>query len=147
MSNFIINNDIVALMKNNNKTILINVDNYQVINKNIKKIIDLNCLLHGSSLEGRIKYVKSLIGNIYKCPVYINSDIILVPINSVRSKECLFINYNKILNYKLKKNYLILRCVGNNFFKIDSSKYSLERLIINAIKINNNINDNSNICV
>jgi len=58
VENYIINNKTIAILKNNNKTIIYDVDNIRVINKNIKRILDENCSFYGSSLSGRKKSAK-----------------------------------------------------------------------------------------
>ncbi len=144
MNNYIINNNTVAILKNNNKTIIFDVDNYQVINKNIKYVLECNCNYYGSSLEGRRKSIQKILNTCYKVPILINNKIILLQINSLRNNNCLFIVLNKVLNFKKTLNNLIIRCDNNLIFSSKISQTSFEKMLINGIKINNIIKSQKN---
>lgn len=139
MDNYIINNNTIAILKENKKTIIYNVDNIKVINKNIKKVLEDNCNFYGSSLNGRKKSAKIILNIKYKVPISISNDnnYILLQIDSLRNKKCLFIMLNKIIDYKIIDNILTIICLNNNNFKINISKYSFEKMFINGIKLNN----------
>lgn len=140
MKDYIINNKTIALLKKNNKTIIFNVENEVVINKNIKSIIENNCLLYGSNMKGRLVYAKNILKKTYKLPIFINKNIILLPLNSLRNEESLIIILNKIIDYKYKNNILYIKCLNNKIFSCNLSKNSFENLIINGVKLNNNLN-------
>ena len=53
MKNYIIDENTVAVLKSNHKTIIFDVENIRVINKSINKVLEDNCLLNGSSVMGR----------------------------------------------------------------------------------------------
>ena len=137
MENYIINNKTVAIRKKNKKTIIYDVDNIRVINKNIKKVLEHNCNIYGSDLSGRKKSAKSLLNIYYKVPIIINKNLILIQINNIRNDECLFLVLNKIVDYNYYDNLLRVFCVNNIKFNIKISKNSFDKLLINAIKLNN----------
>ena len=116
MENYILNQNTIAVLKQKNKTIIFDVENIRVINKNIKRVIRDNCLLYGSTSDGRIKSAKNLINSHYKLPIIINSNIILIGLNSIRKDTCLFLVLNKIINYKYINDYLKIKCNGNYIF-------------------------------
>jgi len=145
MENYIINENTIAILKNKNKTIIIDVDNIRVINKNIKFIIECNCLINGSNLNGRKEFIKKLLNIHYKIPIIINYNIILLQINSIKNNNSLFIILNKIKDYKEINNNLNILCVNNYVFSNNISKNSFEKLIINGIKINNIIKYEKNV--
>ena len=132
-------NNIIAIIKEKRKSIIIFVDNIVVINKNIKKIIDELCILNGSSLEGRIKYAQNVIKKAYKVPIVICDNCVLLQLESWKKDSMICLNACKILNYKVTNNNMLIRCVCNYIFKIDISKSRLERMLINYIKLNNQI--------
>ena len=136
MSEFIINEETVALRKDENKTIIYNVDNCLVINKNLKNILNTNCLYYGSDLNGRRRSAQRLLNMKYKVPIIISdiNNYILISIGSLRDNNCLLIMLNKIIE---KDNYLKIICAFNQEFVVNISKYSFEKLLINAIKLNN----------
>lgn len=137
MENYIINNKTIAILKNNNKTIIYDVDNIRVINKNIKRILDENCSFYGSSLSGRKKSAKNILNIHYKVPVVVKEDVILLQVNNIRKKECLFLVLNKIVDYKLENQKLKIICINKQVFLINISKNSFEKMLINSIKLNN----------
>ena len=137
MENYIINNKTIAILKNNNKTIIYDVDNIRVINKNIKRILDENCSFYGSSLSGRKKSAKNILNIHYKVPIIVKEDVILLQVNNIRNKECLFLVLNKIVDYKLENQKLKIICINKQVFLINISKNSFEKMLINSIKLNN----------
>ncbi len=139
MRNYIIKDSTIAILKQEKKTIIYNVENFVVFNKSIKKILDENCMLHGSNLNGRIKSVQKILNVKYRVPILISEkeNIILLPMNSMRDKECLYIVANKIIDYTENEDYLEIKCINNQIFKTKISKYSFEKMIINMMKLNN----------
>ena len=137
MENYIINNKTIAILKKNNMTILYDVDNIRVINKNIKKVLDENCSFYGSSMLGRQKSAKNLLNIHYKVPIIIKEDIILMQINNIRDKECYFLVLNKIVDYKYENQKLKISCINNRVFFLNLSRNSFEKMLINSIKLNN----------
>ncbi len=142
MNNYLINEKTVAICKDNNKIKIINVDNTIVFNINIKKLLNNNCLIYGSNLEGRRKYAQNILNIKYKIPIIISEEkkIILLQIYGLRDEDCLFIVGNKILNYKIKDNLLNIKCVNNIIFNVKISKYSFEKILINYLKLFNQLN-------
>lgn len=139
MKNYIISDQTIALLKKENITIIYDVENEQVINKNIRSILENNCLLHGSNMEGRLKSAKKILNIKYKVPLIISEaeNIILLQIDCLRNKECLFIVANKIVDYEINANKLIIKCINNHNFTVNISKYSFEKMLIYTIKLNN----------
>ena len=105
--------------------------------KNIKRILDENCSFYGSSLSGRKKSAKNILNIHYKVPVVVKEDVILLQVNNIRNKECLFLVLNKIVDYKLENQKLKIICINKQVFLINISKYSFEKMLINSIKLNN----------
>lgn len=138
MENYIINNKTIALIKKNKKTVIISVDKTEVINKSIKKIIDLSCNFYGSSLEGRINSASTILNNKYKLPILIDdNNITLIQMNSPRNKNCIYLVTNKIINYEILNNLLKIYCVNNVSFKLKLSKNCFEKMLLNSFRINN----------
>lgn len=144
MQNYIFTDSTIAILKKSKKTIIIDVDKIRVINKNIKKVIEDNCLINGSSYLGRMKYVKKYLNNKYRLPIIINKDIILIQMNSLRNENSVLIVFKSILNYKEHNNSLFIRCKNNYILKENISKNTFEKEIISCVKINNLINSKKN---
>ena len=145
MENYIINNKTIAILKKNNKTIIFDVEKKRIINKNIKKVLNYNCNFYGSSLNGRKKCAENLLNIHYKIPIIIDKNIILIQLNSLRSEECLFIVMNKIIDYKYINKKLEILCINSQIFNTNISKESFEKMIINSIKLENNLKWRKNI--
>jgi len=137
VENYIINNNTIAILKRNNTTIIFDVKKTRVINKNIKKILDYNCNFYGSSLNGRKQSAGKLLKIHYKVPIVINKNIILLQLNGIKDKECLFIVLNKIIDYKYLNKNLHILCTNNQIFNSNISKNSFEKMLVNSIKLNN----------
>ena len=144
MNNYFFNEKTIAILKNGKKTIIIDVDNVRVINKNIKKVIENNCLINGSTLEGRKNAINSLIKVYYKQPILINNDIILIQISSLKNKKCLLIVLNKIFYYENMLKNLKIKCANNYIFYVKISKRKFENLVLNGLRLNNIIKSKKN---
>lgn len=137
MENYIINNNTVAILKKDNQTIIFDVEKTRVINKNVKKVLEQNCNLYGSTLLGRKKFAEKILSIHYKIPIVIAQNIILVQLNGIKEENCLFIVLNKIIDYKYINNNLKILCINNQIFNNKISKSSFEKMIINSIKLEN----------
>ena len=99
MDSYEINKDTVALIpKDENTTIVYEVDNSFVINKPTLKIVEESCEYFGSSLEGRQIGTSSLVGFTHKVPVIIEEsfDIIFFPTLSPKNDNCAWLSYEHV---------------------------------------------------
>lgn len=71
-----------------------------IIDTSIKKYINLLCLKNLTTYEGRRIATQKLLGETSNIPIYLNGDICLYPIKSIRDYNTVFINYNEVLSYK-----------------------------------------------
>lgn len=142
MEKYLITNKTIALIKDFNKTIIYNVDNKEVFNTNIKKIIEYNCNYYGSSLLGRKKSASKILNIKYKLPIIIDdvNNLILIQLNSPREDYCIFLITNKIIDYKKEEDKLKIICINNNIFYSKISPNILEKSLINSIRLNNVLN-------
>lgn len=139
MEKYIISNNTIALLKLNKKTIIFDVDNTYVFNKNINCILDESCIYYGSSLKGRVSSIKKILNESYKIPILIDdtNNLVLIQLNSPRKKCCLYLMVNKIYDYKENKNLLDILCMNNIIFRVNISKNILEKMLLKSLKINN----------
>ena len=82
MDSYEINKDTVALVpKDENTTIVYELDNSFVINKPTLRIVEESCEYFGSSLEGRQIGTSSLVGFTHQVPVIVEEtfDLIFFP--------------------------------------------------------------------
>ena len=93
-----------------------NIINYQfdklaIAGRNINKVMDYSlydylnemCLINGSSLQGRIDSFNYIVKSKQKTPILISikHKLLLIPLYSIYSKECILLNYYNI--YKISK--------------------------------------------
>lgn len=141
MENYIFNDNTIAIIRSNNKTIIIDVDKIRVINISISKVIDNNCLLQGFNYNGRKEAIKRKLKVKYKVPIYIKNNVILLQLNSIRNKNCIFLILNKIIDYYYKNNRLYIKCKNNYVFMLKISINNFKKIIINGLLINNIFNN------
>ena len=141
MENYVINENTIAILKKNDEVIIYNVDNIIVSNMKINRLINNSCLIYGSNLNGRKKYAQKYLNIKYRVPIIIseNKKIILLQLNGLREQECLFIIGNKIIDYKNVENNLKIKCINNQEFITNLSQYSFEKILINYVKLYNNL--------
>ena len=140
MKHYLITDDTVALLKKGRQTIMYDVNKYRVINKNIKKIMNDNCIIHGSTLDGRIVSAQKILNKKYKVPIYVDENLIFLRIGSFRSDDCLLIVANKIIDYEKTPYDLKIICVDNCVFNVNLSINSFEKMLLNYFKLNNRLN-------
>ena len=128
MDNYIINENTVAVLKKDNKTIIYDVENQRVINKSIKSVLNMNCSFYGSSLSGRIKSASKILNIKYKVPIVINeNNLILMQLKSLRSIDTILLVSNKVIKYEERDSKLVLNI----------SKNSFEKMLLNSFLLNN----------
>ena len=139
MENYLITKDTVAILKKDKKTIIYDVENYRVINKNIKTVLNLNCNFYGSTLIGRKKSAENILDIKYKVPIVLDetSDITLLQLSSLRKDETILLVLNKIVSYHEVLNKLVIKCINNQEFEVNISKNCFEKLLLNSFKLNN----------
>ena len=147
MEKYMLTENSVAIMKIFKKTIIINVDNIQVFNKSLNKILEYNCTFHGCNCVGRKKAAQKILNCKYKVPIVVSEEknIVLIESNSPRSNVCLYLVVSKIIDYHYLDNKLLeIICVNNIKFRLKISKKSLENLVIKSIRLNNILNYRKN---
>ena len=124
MESYEINRDTVALIpKDENNTIVYEVDNSFVVNKPALKIVEESCEYFGSSLEGRQIGTSRLVGFTHKVPIIIAEtfDIIFFPTLSPKNGMCSWLAYNHIFIPEKFKDKSILQLKNGKKILIDVS--------------------------
>lgn len=106
-----------------------------------KKIIDKNCKLFGSSLNGRIESSKEWLGCDYKLPIIIDEirNLVLFPTRSIDSPKNIWISYNAIDDYNNTKDGIELLLKDGQKLLIDESFNVFESQYIRASKLHKRI--------
>lgn len=124
MESYEINEDTVALIpKDENNTIVYEVDNSFVVNKTPLKIMEESCEYFGSSLEGRQVGTSKLVGFTHKVPVIVaeSFDIIFFPTLSPKNTSCSWISYNHVFKPDKFKDKTIVELKNGKKILLDVS--------------------------
>lgn len=108
-----------------------------IVDISFMKIIDYNCKLNGSSYIGRYESAKMLLGSTSKVPIYIEEsrNMIFIPTNSIRNKDCWWISYNNIQNYIKKGDKICLQFANSKNLILNISYKVFERQFVKASKL------------
>lgn len=96
-----------------NKLLHKKIRDFYSYNKIIKEKLDINCNI----------------------PIYIDKDIILLPIKRFNSYDCVWINYVNIKAYISMNNKVMIRFMDDTIKTFDVSINKLERIMNDANKI------------
>lgn len=139
MNRYLINEDTFAILPLDNKYSIIYEKNKEIkIRKRPTTIINSNCLLYGSSIEGRLKRTEYSLGISYKPPIIIceKNNIIFFPTSSPRLKRCGWINLNSIKKvFKDSNKDTIIEFKNNKFVNLDVSYNIINNQILKATRL------------
>ena len=141
-NDFELSSNVVLLRSiSDNTTELVNYNETLTIPLNSKTIIDRNCKLFGSSLNGRIESSREWLGYDYKLPIIIDEirNLVLFPTRSVDSPKNIWISYNAIDDYNQTKNGIELLLKNGNSIVIKESFNVFESQFIRASKLHKRI--------
>jgi competence protein ComK len=110
----------------------------KIIEKKTLDIVEENCYLTGSSLEGRQKGSAYIIGTSYKPPIVIDgkNPIILIPTHSARQKCCIWVNFHAILTYYTNtEKKTIIEFKNHKKIEINLSYSMFDKQILRATRL------------
>ena len=125
------------ISKDKETTEIIENDKTFIINKPINQILNESCEYYGSTLEGRIKGSKTVLGMCYKLPIIIEStnEIIFFPTLSPYHENCSWISIKNIKDYIPVDNNVIIRFKGDIKEMFPITYESLENQMFRATKL------------
>ena len=138
MESYEINKDTVALIpKDEDKTIVFEVDKSFVINKKPLKIVEESCEYFGSSLEGRQIGTSKLIGFTHKVPVIIEEsfDLIFFPTLSPKNNECSWLSYSHIYKPDKFKDKTIVELKNGKKILVDVSRSIIDNQLYRCSRL------------
>jgi len=144
---YIITEEIYALIPIGKKTKIIEKDRITIINETPAEVVSINCIINGSTLEGRQKGSSFLIGTNYKPPIIINDrkNIILIPTHSIRNSECIWVNLNSILSYdKNNDNTTILEFKNKKKLNLKVSYSIFDKQVLRATRLESSLRGRNN---
>ncbi len=143
MESYEINKDTVALIpKDNNHTIVYEVDKSFVVNKNPLRIVEESCEYFGSSLEGRQIGTSKLVGFTHKVPVIIEEsfDIIFFPTLSPRNDDCAWLSYSHIFKPDKFKDKTIVELKNGKKILVDVSTAIIDNQLYRCSRLKEILN-------
>lgn len=134
---YIINEKTLAITRENKKTRIIEKYNSYLVSEDPVDIINLNCKLYGSTLEGRQKGSAYLIGTNYKPPIIVNNgkNIILVPTHSHRNNKCSWIVLRNLANYFPYENDVIIEFQNEIKILLNISYTIFDKQVLRAARL------------
>lgn len=135
---YIISSATLAIIPHGKKTKIIEEKHNIISNEITAEIVERNCYLNGSTLEGRIKGSSYLLGSNYKPPIIINDslNIILIPTHSIRNQNCNWINLINMLHYSpTKDNKVLIEFINNKKIIIDVSYNIFDKQVLRATRL------------
>ena len=139
MLDYEINNNTIALIYNDNKTIVYEKNNRFILEDVLpNKIIKYSCEYFGSSYDGRVRGTNKLTGITHKVPIIIeeSNEIIFFPTTSSRLNECSWIRNKYIKNYKkLPDNKVELELIDNNKICLNCSYETINNQILRSSRL------------
>lgn len=100
-------------------------------------IMENSCTYFGSTLEGRLKGSKNILGSVYKAPIMVEEsrDIIFFPTMSPSLPENSWISLNNIINYKQGKKNTVIYFKNNKKLEIDVPFLSIENQVLRSTRL------------
>lgn len=135
---YIISKATLAIIPHGKKTKIIEEKHIRVIDEITAAVIERNCYLNGSTLDGRIKGSSYLLGTNYKPPIIINDslNIILIPTHSIRNSKCNWVNLTTILHYTpTNDNKVLIEFVNNHKIIVDVSYNIFDKQVLRATRL------------
>ena len=110
----ITNSTCALIAKEGGKTEIIEEGRHFIIDRPVAKILRESCEYYGSTLEGRTKGSKSLLGMCYKLPIIIegSNEIIFFPTKSPLADDCCWMAVKHINSYEAVDNNVLVKFNG-----------------------------------
>lgn len=135
-----INKDtLVLISEGENKTYVLEKENEYMIPCETLEVIEHSCEYFGSTYEGRHLGTTKLLGITHKTPIIIeeSNNLIFFPTSSPKSKNCIWVSLNHILNYKQGKKEKTTEIEFKNGKKIEinASIGSINNQVLRASRL------------
>lgn len=140
MKEYRINSGTLAILPHGKKQSIIYEDKTSfIIDRRPNHIININCMFHGSSLDGRLRGTEQLTGYCYKAPILVRDDgnLIFFPTSSPRLKSCAWINLANVKGYFYndEKQVSTIRFYNNILIEIPTSISIINNQVLRATRL------------
>ena len=137
MDNYEINDNTIALIFNNFKTLVYEKGNSFYVDKLPNEIIKYSCEYFGCSFKGRVDGTKYLTGLTHKPPIIVeeSNEIIFFPLSSPRLNSCSWIRSKYINNYSRYNTKSIVTTINGSKIVLDCSYEILNNQILRSSRL------------
>ena len=136
--NYEINQETCLIMPQNNyQTKIIEREREYVIDVKPYKIMEHSCEYFGSSLEGRLKGSKNMLGYVYKAPIVVEEtkSMIFFPTGSPLLEKTIWVSLNNIESYKKKGEQTVIYFKNNKQMVVDIPYSSFENQVLRGTRL------------
>ena len=145
MKDYIINAHTLAIIPcEENKAIVYEDDEMFIVNLRPNMIVNKNCIMNGSTLDGRQKSAERMIGSSYKCPILISekNNLIFFPTCSSRLRSVAWINMSNIkeVRYNNARNATIIVFSNGITVDVPASLNIINNQILRSMKLEHCLN-------
>ena len=127
-----INDQTLAIIPySNSKTKIIEADDEYVVDSTPYSIMEHSCEYFGSSLMGRVNGTRSVLGTIYKAPIFVEETkkLIFFPTEAIDSDNVSWVSYRNISNVEKFNNKSIVKFNNGTAVIIDCPYFSIKNQI------------------
>lgn len=112
-------------------------ENEYYVNLPSYDIMDNSCQYYGSTVEGRIKGTRQILGSNYKVPIVIEeiNNIIFFPTESPSRSNCNWISLNQIKSYCDEEGFTKVTFNNNKYVLLKMSINSFENQVLRANRL------------
>ena len=109
------------------------------LSKKTYEVMEDSCEYYGSTLDGRLKGTKMILGSNYKLPIIVeeSNDIIFFPTNGSMNEKCSWISLNHVKKYENVKGYTKVTFTDGKSITLHVSKESFEMQLLRASRLQN----------
>lgn len=143
MKSYEINKDTMAVIPENNKSRVYEVDDNFLIDQSSLKVMEESCEYFGSTLEGRQRATSKITGITHKVPVIVEESkkIIFFPTMSPRIKECAWLSLKYVDKYYKVGDNVCIEFRNGRKILLPISYYTIDNQIMRSARLDSMLND------
>jgi len=137
MNEYEINDNTIALIYDEEKTVVYEKDRSFIVDNLPNKIIKNSCEYFGSSYKGRLEGTKKMTGITHKSPIIIeeSKEIIFFPLISPRLNNCSWVRNKYILDYYKVNDGCIVETINGRKISLNCSYEVFNNQILRSSRL------------